>query len=85
MQPTSIRIPAQLGDMLRGARLARGMTQADVARQLGITVQAVSKQENGAARASFERIHRMCQVLGLELVLQEKPERVADSPAKMAW
>lgn len=72
MYSTPILLPAQLGDMLRGARLSRGLTQTAVARQLGVSTQAVSKLENNAARASFERIHRLCQVLGLELLLQEK-------------
>ena len=85
MQSMPIRLPEQLGDMLRGARLSRGLTQTDIARQLGISTQAVSKLENGAAKASFERIHRLCQVLGLELVLQEKSTGVAESSAKMEW
>ena len=72
MLSTPIRLPAQLGVLLRHARLSRGLTQADVAGQLGITAQALSKLENNAAKASFDRIHRLCQVLGLELLLQEK-------------
>jgi len=72
MRPTPILLPTQLGDILRSARLSRGLTQPDIARQLGISTQAVSKLENNAARVSFDRIHRLCQVLGLELLLQEK-------------
>jgi HTH-type transcriptional regulator/antitoxin HipB len=73
MRPTPILLPSQLGDLLRGARMRRGLTQTDIARQLGISTQAVSKLENNAARASFDRVHRLCQVLGLELLLHEKP------------
>jgi len=73
MRPTPILLPAQLGDILRSARLSRGFTQTDVARQLGISTQAVSKLEKHAARVSFDRIHRLCQVLGLDLLVQEKP------------
>jgi HTH-type transcriptional regulator/antitoxin HipB len=72
MRSTPILLPDQLGDILRGARLGRGLTQTDVARQLGISTQAVSRLENNAARVSFDRIHRLCQVLGLELLVQEK-------------
>jgi HTH-type transcriptional regulator/antitoxin HipB len=85
MHSMSVRLPAQLGDLLRGTRLSRGLTQSEIAEKLGISVQAVSKLENNAARASFERIHRLCQVLGLEVVLQDKPTGVAESPAKTAW
>lgn len=83
----TIRLPDQLGPMLRAARLQRGWTQANVAKQLGVTTQAFSKLENNAGRASFDRIHRLCLVLGLQLSLQTKP--VADSKVrnqrKMAW
>lgn len=73
MHSTPILLPTQLGDILRSARLSRGLTQTDIARQLGISTQAVSKLENNADRVSFDRIHRLCQVLGLELLLQDKP------------
>ena len=72
MRQMPIRLPTQLGDMLRGARLSRGLTQTDIAKQLGVSVQAVSRLENNAGKASFDRIHRLCQALGLELLLQEK-------------
>lgn len=67
-----IRVPDQLGPKLRAVRMQQGLTQADVARQLGVTVQAVSRLEANAARASFDRIHRLCLLLGLDLVLQPK-------------
>ncbi len=82
-----IRLPDQLGPKLRAARLQRGWTQADVARQLGITSQAVSKLESQAGRASFERIHRLCLLLGLELGLQTKAAGVSEGATsrKAAW
>lgn len=85
MYSTPIILPAQLSDMLRSARLSRGLTQTAVARQLGISTQAVSKLENNAAKASFERIHRLCQVLGLELLLQEKPTMNLRDAGKPEW
>ncbi|WP_329742965.1 helix-turn-helix transcriptional regulator [Dyella sp. A6] len=82
-----IRLPDQLGPMLRAARLQRGWTQADVARQLGITTQAVSKLESQAGRASFDRIHRLCLLLGLELGIQPKATGVSEgvTSRKAAW
>ena len=77
-----IRLPDQLGPMLRAARVQRGLTQSEVARQLGVTVQAVSKLESNAGRASFDRIHRLCLLLGLDLALQPRlrgtPQAVAE-------
>lgn len=82
-----IRLPDQLGPMLRAARLQRGWTQGDVARQLGITAQAVSKLESQAGRASFDRIHRLCLLLGLELALQSKSagRTKGSASTKAAW
>lgn len=79
-----IRVPDQLGTVLRSARLQRGLTQADVAARLGVSVQAVSKLENRAGRASFDRIHRLCLLLGLELVLRPKDEAPASAASKRA-
>lgn len=70
MRDETIRIPAQLGALLRSERIARKLTQSQVAIQLGITAQALSKIERDASRTSFERIHGLCLVLGLELHLR---------------
>lgn len=81
-----IRVPGQLGTLLRNARLQRGLTQADVAAKLGVSVQAVSKLENRAGRASFDRIHRLCLLLGLELMLRSKDEApTSEATAKVEW
>jgi len=70
-----IRVPDQLGTLLRNARLQKGLTQADVAGKLGVSVQAVSKLENNAGRASFDRVHKLCLLLGLELALQPRANK----------
>ena len=82
-----IRLPDQLGPKLRAARVQLGWTQADVASQLGISTQAVSKLEKNAGRASFDRVHRLCLLLGLELGLQAKSANAAKgaNQGKATW
>lgn len=80
-----IRTPEQLGTLLRAARLRRGLTQTDVASQLGISTQAVSRLESQAGRASFDRIHRLCLLLGLDIVLQTKETRQSAGRPKAEW
>lgn len=80
-----IRIPAQLGTVLRTARHKRGLTQADVAKRLGISIQAVSKLENNAGRAAFERIHKLCLLLGLQVALLPKDGIDKKTTAKAEW
>jgi HTH-type transcriptional regulator / antitoxin HipB len=70
MRDEAIRISAQLGSLLRSERVSKKLTQAEVAAQLGISAQALSKLERDASRVSFERIHQLCRVLGLELLLR---------------
>jgi HTH-type transcriptional regulator/antitoxin HipB len=67
-----IRTPGQLGPVLRAARVRQGLTQADVARRLGISTQAFSRLESHAERASFDRVHRLCLLLGLDIAIQPK-------------
>nr|AOH35793.1 transcriptional regulator [Luteimonas sp. JM171] len=78
-----IRTPRQLGPLLRALRRQAGLTQADVAGQLGVTRQAVSELENRPESATFERLMKLCAVLGVEIALQP---RDASRPAKpLAW
>lgn len=79
---TPIHVPTQLSGLLRNARQEQGLTLADIAQRLGISIQAVSKLELNADRASFERVHRLCLVLGLELVLQSRRTETAPSPGE---
>lgn len=80
-----IRTPDQLGPLLRAARLRQGLTQADVAHQLGISTQAVSKLESQAGRASFDRIHRLCLLLGMDIGLQPKNTDTPSGKSKVEW
>lgn len=79
-----IRIPEQLGTILRLARLRQGLTQADIARQLGMSTQAVSKLESQAGQASFDRIHRLCLLLGLDTGLMPRQARAGRDGGKPA-
>lgn len=67
-----VRVPEQLGSLLRGARLERLLTQSQVAEQLGVSVQAVSRLEKNAGKASFDRIHQLCLLFDVDLVLRSK-------------
>lgn len=70
--PHIVRTPRQLGPLLRALRKDAGLTQADVAGALGMTRQAVSELENRPEAASFERLMRLCAVLGAEIALHPR-------------
>jgi transcriptional regulator with XRE-family HTH domain len=49
---------------LREVRLARGMTQAELARQADVTVSHLSRLESGAAAPGIDLVARLAQSLG---------------------
>lgn len=67
-----VRTPAQLGQVVKGLRQARRMTQAAVAARMGSLQGKISALEANPGKASVERLFRLLSVLELELVLRER-------------
>lgn len=62
-----LRVPSDLGVALQQARLARGLTQTQVAEQLGVQQSTVSEMETGAATIYVRRLLELADAVGLEL------------------
>ncbi len=60
---------------MQAFRKEAGLTQAEAARQLGVSQQTLSALERNAERVSAERLLRLLSVLGVQLVLRK------DAPA----
>ncbi len=56
-----------VGQRLKKARLDAGLTQADIAKRLGITYQAISNYERGVTRVDTDTLVKLCQILGIEV------------------
>jgi transcriptional regulator with XRE-family HTH domain len=54
-----------LGDLLRQARVGRGVSQSALARRTGVPQPAISRFENGWETPSLERFSRLIAGLGL--------------------
>jgi len=67
-----VRTPAQLGQLLKGLRRERGMTQVDVAARMGLLQSKISVLEANPGKTSVERLLRLLSVLGAELVLRPR-------------
>src|ERR1700730_16699332 len=52
-----------VGRLVRVHRLARGLSQTDLANHIGVTFQQVQKYESGANRISMGRLTRIARVL----------------------
>jgi transcriptional regulator with XRE-family HTH domain len=65
-QNTSPQVAA-IGSRLRRLRKERGLTQAELARQIGIQQSDLSRMEQGEYRVSLDRLFRILGVFDLEL------------------
>jgi HTH-type transcriptional regulator / antitoxin HipB len=73
--------PAQVGEIFRGRRKARRVSQAALAAKLGISQERLSRLETAPAALTLERLLAIANLLGLDVVLQEK----ARSAPKAQW
>lgn len=70
LPPTDIAARRQaLGDELRDARLAAGLTQEQVALATGIDRPSVVRIERGQQDAKLSTLLRLCDALGVRLVV----------------
>ena len=69
MSVMSARSPNQtdvyIGKRIKMQRLARGLSQTDVASRLGITFQQIQKYERGVNRVGAGRLQEMANLLGV--------------------
>lgn len=80
----AILTPSQLGTLLQGARKSRKLTQAQLAARLGISQNRLSDLERDAGALSVNQLLGLCGQLGLQLLLQVRPD-AASSAAGAAW
>jgi transcriptional regulator with XRE-family HTH domain len=81
-------IHIDIGRRLLAARAARGFSQAMLATFLGITPQAISGWENGAAAPSISNMVRLAKILAISLdwLLLERGEMMTEEREDtMAW
>lgn len=84
MNPTRqlVTTPTQLGEVLRGRRKARGLSQAELAAKLDISQSRLSTLESDPAGLTVDRLLTLASVLGLEIVVQD---RTTSERRKLEW
>lgn len=63
----------QLGQLLRAARKTKGLSQTELGQMLGLSQGRVSALELNPKALSLEQLMTWASVVGLELLVQEKP------------
>ena len=76
---TAVTIPSAAiwGNHIRAARLRKGLTQRDLAKQLPCSLRWITEVENGKDSAQIGKVLLLCQFLDLKVLLGY-PDRVPD-------
>jgi HTH-type transcriptional regulator / antitoxin HipB len=78
----AIKTLDQLRPILLGFRKSAGLTQAAVAKRLGITQQSYAQLEANPAAASVERLFKVMRLLSVELSLSHNSPAPGEKPAQ---
>ena len=60
-------IDAYIADRIRKRRLGVGLSQAALAKKLGVSFQQIQKYETGSNRVSASRLFEICKILKVPL------------------
>lgn len=74
MQPTLILTVKDLATQIRAFRRKRGLTQGELARQLGATQHWISDLEHGKEGAPIGAVFRVMAHLGMQLDVSDRRE-----------
>ena len=58
----------KIGNLIQEVRMSRGMTQSELAKELGTSQSAINRIENGGQNISLEMVARIGDVLSSEIV-----------------
>lgn len=71
----------RIGERLRYLRKVRGLTQAELARQIGIQQSDLSRMEKGAYRVSLDNLFKILAVFGMQIAEFFADQQPAPAPA----
>lgn len=72
---------ARIGERLRKLRKLRGMTQSELARQIGIQQSDLSRMEKGTYRVSLDNLFKILTVFGMDVAQFFQQEAVPAAKA----
>lgn len=72
MRPMLLLKVEQLSVLIRSLREEKGWSQAELARELNTTQQAVSRMEKDASGLAFSRVYEVLSVLDVQLVAEPR-------------
>ncbi len=89
MQSYVVRTPEQLIPLFSAFRRRNGLSQAELARLIGVSQQTVSQLERNPDKATLERLLRAFAAMDVEIVVRKKGTSTeTEAPAsaeKASW
>ncbi|HBA4155153.1 helix-turn-helix domain-containing protein [Escherichia coli] len=76
-----VRLLSQLRPLLIGFRKSKGLTQRELSAMLGVTQQTYARLESNPSKASFERLYKVLNILGVKISLSSAPLSTYTNPA----
>lgn len=84
-----VKTPQQLGQVLKGLRKQKKITQQAAGSKVGLLQSAISELEAAPGRSSVERLFKLLSALELDIFIRERnapPLRTAKSRSKkLEW
>ena len=66
-QQARLRVPADFGLAIQQARMSRGMSQTDLAKELDVSQSAISEIESGKSTIYMRRLLELARLTGIEM------------------
>lgn len=76
-----------IGQKIRNARIAKGLTQEQLGNLVGLQKSAIAKYENGRVvnikRSTLQKLAQALDLKGSDLIIEDDPKEVAELGAKV--
>lgn len=77
----------EIGTKIRAARMAKGLTQEELGKIIGVQKSAIAKYENGRVvnikRSTLQKLAAALDLRGSELIIESNPKEAATLHAKV--
>ena len=77
----------EVGDLIKEARLAKGLTQEELGKLVGVQKSAIAKYESGRVvnikRSTLRKLATALNLKGSDLIIQSNPKEAAELSARV--
>lgn len=77
----------EIGQKIKHARLAKGLTQEELGNMVGLQKSAIAKYENGRVvnikRSTLQKLANALELRGSDLIIESEPQEAAEFHARV--